>query len=294
MKFRSQNSFLQLLALAASLFWLGTAIAGGKPIKVEGVFPNVAAPNDELTVVISGSGFNDNDIVEFFFTGEEESPENSEIGVVGSSKSNGKGTELTVKIKVKDGAKELSYDIVVRTNSRRCKGTDLFSVSQSGVGKVYPTFDVTFEGDLFGGSGTLWQSSQRQKGITYFLSAPMGGTGDTALGYFEDQFPVGSICFNAITPITSVQFWGDENGMATLKMTFMGSSQDGSMDFMYHLTLNGYFDFPGDWLPSDSTTVTMKTWKLKLEKKRENRRHQNISCVGEGDFATASIWVGRN
>lgn len=129
MKFRSQISLLQFLALAASLLWLSTAIARGKPIKVEGIFPNVAAPSEELTVVISGSGFNDNDSVEFFFTGEAEILENSEISVVSSSKSNGRGTELTVKIKVENRAEELSYDIVVSSNRGRGKGTDLFSVS---------------------------------------------------------------------------------------------------------------------------------------------------------------------
>jgi len=82
--------------------------------------------------------------------------------------------------------------------------------------------------------------------------------------------------------------------MAILKMSFMGFSQDGSMDFMYHLTLNGYFDFPSDWLPPISTTVTMTTWKLKLTSKRENNLYSTISCVGEGDFVDASITVERN
>ena len=130
MKFRNQINILQFLTLAVGLVWLCTAFAA-KPIKVESANPNVAAPSEELTVVIGGSGFNDNDIVEFFFTGEDEIPANSEISAISSSKSNSRGTELTVRIKVKDGAEELSYDIVVRSNGRRGKGTDLFSVKQA-------------------------------------------------------------------------------------------------------------------------------------------------------------------
>jgi hypothetical protein len=132
---------------------------------VVGVFPNVAAPDEELTVVISGSGFNDNDLVEFFFSGEEEIPENSEISVVSSSKSNGRGTELTVKIKVQNGATESSYDIVVRTNSRRGKGTDLSHVSKVGGENVLPTFDVTFDGVRRQSKGTNTWFVQQRLGI---------------------------------------------------------------------------------------------------------------------------------
>jgi hypothetical protein len=307
MKFRSQISLLQLLALAASLLWLCTAIAGGKPIKVESVNPNVAAPSEELTVMISGSGFNDNDIVEFFFTEEDEISENSEISVVGSSKSNGRGTELTVKIKVKDGAQELSYDIVVRSNGRRGKGTDLFSVSKAGGGHVLPTFDVTFDGNLDGSYGLMWQSNSKQSSITYFASDPQGGLGVMNLRYFQlgfgDTGPFnatqGMNCFDEMTSLNAVQFFPDKNGDAILKGSFIGFSIDPTITmrtFMYLFTLTGKFDDSSNWLPQDPldpTTVTITSWKLKLGSKQENNRYSDITCTGAGTIA-ATIGVFRN
>jgi hypothetical protein len=303
MKFRNQINLLQFLALVASLLWLCTALAGGKPINVEAVSPNVAAPSEELTVMISGSGFNDNDIVEFFFTGEDEIPQNSEISVVGSSKSNGKGTELTVKIKVKDGAGELSYDVVVRTNSRRGKGTDLFRVSQVSGGNVLPTFDVTFNDNLDGSHGLLWQSDSQQSSITYFAVDPQGGSGDLDLSYFRLGFgdggpfnsTEGQNCFDQFTPINAIQFFPDKNGDAILKGSFIGYSLDPAIirTFMYHLTLTGEFDDSSDWLPQDFTTVTITDWKLKLKSKREDNRYSDITCTGTGTIAT-TIGVFRN
>jgi len=116
MKFRNQISLLQFLVLAGSLLWLCTAVAGGKPPKVQGVNPNVASPGQELkAVVISGSGFNTGDVVEFFVNGDrDEDPELSQIDVVGEpAESNAEGTTLTVDILVEEGAAELFYDIVV-------------------------------------------------------------------------------------------------------------------------------------------------------------------------------------
>lgn len=297
MKFRSQIRLLKILTIAASLFWLCTAIAGGKPIKVETVNPNVAAPSEELTVMISGSGFNDNDQVEFFFTGEAEIPENSEISVVGSSKSNGRGTELTVKIKVNDTAQELSYDIVVRSNGRRGKGTDMFRVSESGGGNLDPTFNVDFLGPDMLGIGTNWrQKTSSGSMINYFLSDPKGGSGDINLDYFRIPFANGGPflagwgvnCFGVdiLTPIDSTQFWQNQNGMAILIAMFFGTTADQQLTVKYHLKLTGHFNEPDNWLPLVSTTVTMTTWRLKLTSKRLEKNYSDISCVGEGDFET--------
>jgi hypothetical protein len=173
------------------------------------------------------------------------------------------------------------------------------SDNPGGGGKVYPTFDVDF-GGLIGGSGTKWQSGQKQEGITYWLSDQKSGTGVIALIHFQDdEGPFGNFgktCFpQNFTPINGVQFWRDKDGSAILKMSFLGKSANDSMSFMYLLTLNGDFDFPENWLPEtpNLTTVTIDSWKLKLKKKHENNLYSDISCVGEDTF-TASIVVSRN
>lgn len=265
--------------------------SGAKPTRVTVtlVTPDSASQGDTPVVRIKGTGFDNRSTVKFLVTGTND---DTQVEITGPAELI--DGDLVVPIYVLDTAIVDFYDVEVRTSSgRRGKGTDLFSVKLSGGGNVYPTFDVTFGGDLVG-DGTFWQSDQKQEGLTYWLSDQQGGTGDIGLTYFEDQFPIWSDCFDETAPINGVQFWRDKNGMAILKMSFMGRSQDRSMDFMYHLTLNGYFDSPGDWLPQVSTTVTMTNWKLKLKSKRENNLYRNISCVGEGAFATANIRVDRN
>ena len=169
-----------------------------------------------------------------------------------------------------------------------------------GGGQKYPTYDVTFLGDLDGSGGTKWQSGQKQEGITYFLSDQQGGTGDMDLSYFRDPFPGGPFtgqrgvnCFDQSTPINAVQFYRDKNGNPIFKGSFIGHSDDGAMDFMYLFTLKGYFDVPSDWLPQISTTVAISSWEMKLKKKREDNLYSNITCTGSGSL-TDVITVSRN
>jgi len=308
MKFRSQISLLQFLALATSLLWLSTAIAGGRP-KVESVNPNVAAPGEGRSVVISGSGFSNGDVVEFFVTGDRsEDPSLSQIDVVGlPAEANDIGTTLTIEILVEDEALELDYDIVVTSssNSRRGKGTDLFSVSKAGGGNVLPTFDVTFDGDLDLSHGLMWQSNSKQRSITYFASDPQGGLGVMNLRYFRlgfgDTGPFnatqGMNCFDEVTSINAVQFFPDKNGDAILKGSFLGFSKaPPTRTFMYLFTLTGKFDDSSNWLPQDPqkpTTVTITSWKLKLKSKQEDNRYSDITCTGAGTIV-ATIGVFRN
>jgi hypothetical protein len=169
-------------------------------------------------------------------------------------------------------------------------------------GQEYPTYDVTFnpDNDLYGSGGTKWQSGQKQEGITYFLSDQQGGTGVMDLSYFRAPSPAGPFtyprgenCFDQPTPINAVQFYGDKNGWAIFKGSFIGHSDDGVMDFMYLFTLKGYFDDPSDWLPQVFTTVTISSWELKLAKKREDNLYSNITCTGGGSLVDV-ITVSRN
>jgi hypothetical protein len=169
-----------------------------------------------------------------------------------------------------------------------------------GVGQEYPAYDVTFGGDLNGSGGSKWQSDQKQESITYFLSDQQGGTGEMDLSYFRNPSPAGPFtgprgvnCFDQFTPINAVQFYRDKNGWAIFKASFIGHSDDGTMDFMYLFTLKGYFDFPSDWLPQISTTVPISSWELKLKKKREDNLYSNITCTGSGPLVDI-ITVSRN
>jgi len=181
-----------------------------------------------------------------------------------------------------------------------CLGFTVSAIAAKPGDTEHSTFDVAFHGDLDGSEGTKWQSSRRQDSITYFLSDTQGGTGDLDTSYFQLPFPAGPFtgtnganCFDQLTPINAVQFYRDKNGMAIVKGSFLGYSEDGSMSFIYLLTLQGFFNDPNDWLPQDFTTVTIGSWKLKLKSKRENNLYSNISCTGEGSLAT-SIVVSRN
>ena len=305
MKFRSKISLLQLLVLAASLLWLGTAIAGGKPIKVTAANPNSATQGEALGVVISGSGFNDNDQVTFFVTETENS---SEISIVpGSVISNANGTELTVSIEVNGEALDVYYDIEVWNSSsgRRGKGTTLFKVNKEGAGNEYPTFNVLFSDDMKDSFGWNWQSGSPGRGISYWRSDPKNGAGEISLDYFRISGGSGGPfagdrgvkCFGAmgtLTPIEGVQLWEDSSsGEVILNLTFIGETFDKQIILAYHLQLKGSFDEPDNWLPLDWTTVTMTTWKLRINRKNLRKRYSNISCVDEGSFYT-NIWVGRN
>jgi hypothetical protein len=169
-----------------------------------------------------------------------------------------------------------------------------------GGGQEYPSYNVTFGGDLYGSGGTKWQSGQKQEGITYFLSDQQGGTGDMDLSYFRVSHPDGPFtdtrgvnCFDQSTPINAVQFYRDKNGMAIVKGSFIGYSDNGAMEFMYLFTLKGYLEVPSDWLPTTSTTVPITSWELKLKKKREDNLYSNITCTGGGPLADV-ITVSRN
>jgi len=162
-------------------------------------------------------------------------------------------------------------------------------------GPPYPTFDVAFDGALIGG-GLLWQSSQKQKSLTYWASDhPEDSEGIINGAYFDTYFSAN--CFpdsdfpNGDVAMNGVQFFRDKNGDAILKISFPGHRRDGTGDFMYLLTLEGSFHDSNDWLPQVSTFVSFEGWKLKLMNKRENNLYSEESCVGSDSFGLGTIIV---
>ncbi len=163
-------------------------------------------------------------------------------------------------------------------------------------GPPYPTFDVQFGGELLG-YGTLWQSSKKQKSLTYWASDhPEGSEGVINGAYFNYEFPpYPANCFDGDIAMNGVQFFRDKNGDAILKISFPGHRKNGTGGFMYLLTLEGSFDKPSDWLPQSSTFVFFDGWKLKLKNKRENNLYSEESCVGSGSFLSGTkIVVDKN
>jgi hypothetical protein len=180
----------------------------------------------------------------------------------------------------------------------------VYAAKPDNPGNVLPTFDVTFDGNLDDSFGLMWQSDSKQSSITYFASDPQGGLGVMDLSYFRLGFggtgpfnaTQGMNCFDQVTSINAVQFFPGKNGGATLKGSFSGFSKDRTTiarPFIYLFTLTGDFDNSSDWLPQDSTTVTITSWKLKLASKQEDKRYSDITCTGTGSIA-ATIGVFRN
>jgi len=162
-------------------------------------------------------------------------------------------------------------------------------------GPPYPTFDVAFVGELQG-HGYFWQSSKKQKSLTYWASDHLEGSEGKINGaYFNGQFPLSTefpaLCFDGGNiAMNGVQFFRDsDDGAAILKISFPGHDMNGNMDFMYLLTLEGSFDDPEDWLPEELTSVSFDGWKLKLMNHRENRLYSEDSCVGSGLFVDGAI-----
>ncbi len=138
------------LALVASLFLLDAH--AGKPVKVtvETANPSSAYQGDTPEVEIEGAGFDAGSTVRFIVT---DSRDDTQIEVVSPVTFVSPG-KLKVKIKVKDAALPVEYDIEVRTSSgRRGKGTTLFRVREkAGNEPVTPDKKgaeyILFDGDL--------------------------------------------------------------------------------------------------------------------------------------------------
>jgi hypothetical protein len=294
-----------LLCLTGSLLWVDNA-SGGKPtrVTVTTATPDNALQGEYRDVVISGSGFGHGSTVRFLVSGTND---DAQVDITGVTLFDEESGDLVVPIHVLDSATVDFYDVEVKTSSgRRGKGTDLFKVEQVGGGNVYPTFDVTFDGNMLGSGGTNWQTTKLDAdGMSYWRSEPNGGTGLINLDYFRNPSitggpftsPRGENCFGPEglpTQIEGVQLYqSSSNGGPVLSLTFTGTTDDEQVTFDYQLLLKGYFADPSDWLPQVSTTVTMTNWTLRISRKNLRRKYSNISCTGEGVFETI-IEVERN
>jgi hypothetical protein len=301
----------RILLFSVALLILGAAgpaatLAKGPPVSVQEADPNTAVQGEvKKFVILKGKGFVDDpgNTQVLFIISSNGQPAKIKVSEITFNKTTG---NIEFLIDVPLDTDPVGYDIEVEftTSGRRGKGTDLFSVKQSGGGNVLPTYDVAFDGDLGDSFGLKWQSDSKQSSITYFASDAQGGLGFMDLSYFRLGFEdtglfdatQGMNCFDEMTSINAVQFFPDKNGDAILKGSFSGFSNDRTAiarPFIYHFTLTGDFDNSSDWLPQDSTTVTITSWKLKLASKQEDKRYSDITCTGAGTIA-ATIEVFRN
>jgi len=121
------------LIIAALLIVLSQAVgAKGKPTKVEvtAANPSVAAQGEEKDIYISGAGFGHGSTVKYLVTG---TTDDTQIDVLSTEYIESTG-ELKTRVKVKDAAIVIDYDIEVQAASgRKGKGTTLFKVQQAEV-----------------------------------------------------------------------------------------------------------------------------------------------------------------
>jgi len=127
MNSRIKQIFILFLALAASLFLLDAF--AGKPVKVTvtAAVPDTAVQGDMTEVEIDGTGFDAGSTARFIVTDTRDDTQ-IDVNEVTFDAATGK---LKAKIKVKDAAQPVEYDIEVKTSSgRRGKGTTLFRVRE--------------------------------------------------------------------------------------------------------------------------------------------------------------------
>ena len=127
MNSRIKQIFVLFLALTTSLFLLDAY--AGKPVKVTvtAAVPDTAAQGDTTEVEIDGTGFDAGSTARFIVTDTRDDTQ-IDVNEVTFDSATGK---LKAKIKVKDAALPVEYDIEVMTSSgRRGKGTTLFRVRE--------------------------------------------------------------------------------------------------------------------------------------------------------------------
>ena len=138
---KNKHTANRFLILALPLLWLVATltVTAAPPIAVNSATPNEAERGTvQLPVTISGRGFQENSEVEFFISGTCDnngsncdpggiSVQPESVNVVNSKK-------LEVIIDVDVNAIEGLFDIEIRSNGRRGRGTELFRVLQKGGG----------------------------------------------------------------------------------------------------------------------------------------------------------------
>ena len=129
---------LLLAALGTNISFAGKPGGGGGKVTVESAEPASAIQGEEKDVYITGSGFGEGAAVKYLVTGTSD---DTQIEVLSIEYITSTG-ELKTRIKVKDAATVIDYDIEVQaTSGRKGKGTTLFKVQQSGNGGGKPPKD---------------------------------------------------------------------------------------------------------------------------------------------------------
>lgn len=124
---------LLLTVLGSNISFAGKPIGGGggKKVSVESASPNSAIQGEEKDIYISGSGFGSGASVKYLVTG---TTDDTQIDVLSTEYIESTG-ELKTRVKVKDAAAVIDYDIEVQAASgRKGKGTTLFKVSSASGG----------------------------------------------------------------------------------------------------------------------------------------------------------------
>jgi hypothetical protein len=123
---------LLLTALSTSSSFAGKpAGGGGGKVAVESANPGSAIQGEEKDIYISGSGFGPGANVRYLVTGTDD---DTQIEVLSTEYIDATG-ELKTRVKVKDSATVIDYDIEVQaTSGRKGKGTTLFKVEGNGNG----------------------------------------------------------------------------------------------------------------------------------------------------------------
>jgi hypothetical protein len=110
------------------------AKGGGGKVSVTAASPGEALQGEELVVTVSGSGFDEGTTTKYLVTGTNDE---DQITVISTEFVD--ANQLKTRIRVKDGATVIDYDIqATNSRGRRGKGTTLFSVKQTGGGKPPP------------------------------------------------------------------------------------------------------------------------------------------------------------
>jgi Ca2+-binding RTX toxin-like protein len=162
MKTYTRQMLVLFLAAMASLFLLEAYAAKPVKITVTAAFPDSALQGDTAEVEIDGTGFDAGSTARFIVT---DTRDDTQI-VVNEVTFDTASGKLKAKIKVKDAALPVEYDIEVMTSSgRRGKGTTMFRVREkAGVDEPIqlgpendvwpgPGDDNSGEDEVYGGDG---------------------------------------------------------------------------------------------------------------------------------------------
>ena len=114
--------------------------------------------------------------------------------------------------------------------------------------------------------------------------------GEMDLSLFEGSFGNGTPCSNGLLEGTIVMYpQSTKNPVAAELIFWYRDILESGNSVTHLLTMQGQFDEPGNWPPSEAdpqTTVTLNYWEFAAE----NRKAQRQDCSGSSDFP-AGPWT---